>query len=84
MVRIGNRDLHNMVGIALLVGVLCGITAVLVDIDHLISFTLNWPVTTSRFLHTPALIIGGIILIACIACIGGLLLKTLLRRKRYV
>jgi len=83
MVRIGNRDLHKSIGIALLVGISSGVISVLVDIDHLISFALGWPTTMSRFLHTPALIVAICVIICCIACLGGLLYRSILR-KRYV
>jgi cytochrome b subunit of formate dehydrogenase len=81
MVRTWNRDLCNSIGIALFVGIFSGIGNVLVDIDHLISFTFGWPTTMSRFLHPYAVIIGGIIFIACIACMAGLLGRSILRKK---
>ena len=58
----------------------CGITGVLVDIDHIISWSTKG--LEGRFLHTPLLIFaGGIILITC-AYLGRLYIKRLLRSKR--
>jgi len=56
---------------ALLVGLLCGIVGVLVDLDHVIGHYLGWD---SHFLHTPLLIVSGAVICGALAYLGGLLL----------
>lgn len=62
----------------LFVGLLCGTVGVLVDIDHVISYYIGW---NDHFLHTPLLIISGAVLCCLIAYLGGLLYRSILKRK---
>lgn len=64
-----------MLWTTLLVGVLCGIVGILVDIDHLIS---HFNGRSGHFLHTPILIIAGIIICGALAYLGGLLIRMVL------
>ena len=61
---------------ALLIGILCGVCAVLVDVDHLASLVLDG--RTSRMWHTPLLTVSLCVAGYCIARIGGLLVKLVL------
>ena len=71
--------LHNQnIVSALLVFGICGLTGLLVDIDHPISYYLV-PEWGGRFLHTPLLIASCVVLCYCIACIGGLLVRMVLK-----
>ena len=58
-----------MLWTALLVGILCGIIGILIDIDHPISHLNGW---SGRFLHTPLLTVSGVVLCGLIAYFGGL------------
>ena len=62
-----------------------GLAGILVDIDHIIFwivqyFTKGELAFTGRVLHTPLLIGSGIVLLGCGAYLGGLYIKYLLRR----
>jgi membrane associated rhomboid family serine protease len=56
---------------ALLVGLLCGVVSVLVDLDHIVGHYLGW---NGRFLHTPLLIVAGVVILSLGAYLGRLLL----------
>jgi hypothetical protein len=60
--------------LALLVGLLCGIANVLVDMDHLPSYFGIGSRNQRRFMHRGFLIIG----FCGLACAGGLLLLLIL------
>ena len=62
---------YTMLYDALLVGFLCGVVGVLVDIDHVIALFTN---RSGRLLHPPLLITSSIVLCGLIAYVGGLLL----------
>lgn len=70
---------------ALLTFGLCGIVGVLVDIDHLIYYTVTYyklqAQITGRFLHTPIFIVVGSAIIGICAYIGGLYIKSVLRKR---
>lgn len=57
--------------------ILVGICSVVLDADHVATF--GHP---QRWLHLPFLIISGFILCCCLACVGGLYIKMVLRRRR--
>ncbi len=66
---------------ALLVGLLCGVVGVLVDLDHVISYYLV-PQWSDHFLHTPLLIVSGTITCGLIAYLGRPLIRMVLIKKR--
>jgi len=54
-----------------LIGLLCGVIGVLVDLDHVIAYYIG---RSNRFLHTPLLIVSSIVICGALAYLGGLLL----------
>ena len=60
----------------LIIGI-CGISGVLVDIDHFISYYFI-PEWSGRFLHTPILFTCCVVLCGLITYLGGLLLGSIL------
>ncbi len=64
---------------ALLVGLYCGAVGVLLDLDHVIAYRLGRINTNARVWHKPVGIIAGIIIISCLAYIGGLSIGVVLR-----
>jgi len=59
---------------------LCGLVGVLPDLDHVLAYEKGWDYLLVRPLHTPILIISSIILGGCLALLGGLLIKLVLKR----
>ncbi len=59
---------------------LCGIAGLLVDIDHPIAYYLLQE-ASGRFLHTPILIVGGIVLCCLGTYLAGLFIRLVLRKK---
>lgn len=64
----------------------CGVVSLLVDIDHVIAWAVQYvsegeTVLSSRFLHTPILIWAGTLIVIMCAYIGRLYIKYLLRNK---
>ena len=57
--------------------VLSGTIGVLVDIDHFIALFNGWE---ARFLHTPLLVASSIIILGLSTYLGGLFLRSILRR----
>lgn len=76
--RVDDSRNHSTFRSALLVGILGGILAVLVDIDHL---PILWGGQASRTFHIPLSIAAGFIAIYCFARIGGLLVGQVLSRR---
>jgi len=71
---ITHRILRNR---AFRISLIAGFSSCLLDLDHIATF--GHP---QRWLHLPFLIISGFILCCCLACIGGLYRKMVLRRHR--
>jgi len=67
---------YSLFGVPLWVIMLCGVLGILVDLDHPIAYYLN---LDGRFLHTPLLIISGLIFLGCCAYITGLFLRMVLK-----
>lgn len=61
---------------ALFIGFWSGIVGVCVDLDH---FTMLWGHPHGRIAHTPLVILAGIVGFYCLARIGGLLFRVVLR-----
>lgn len=59
---------------------ICGMAGVLVDIDHPVSYWVEGHFTQAD--HIPIAVIGCVVLFGVSACIGGLYLKLVLRRRR--
>lgn len=78
--RTVERILHSSRGkFALWLGLFGGAVNVLVDIDH---SPVLWGGKASRAFH-PAILIGaGVIALCCLACIGGLLVRMVLKNKQ--
>ena len=56
----------------------CGLVGVLVDLDHFIAY--YWLTgLNGRFLHTPLLIVSGVVFLGCCAYIARLLLRMVLK-----
>ena len=73
-------------GRALRIGLWCGLAGVLVDIDHIIFWIVQYFSKgelsyTGRFLHSPLLIASGIVLLSCGAYLGGFFFKCVLKKK---
>ena len=66
---------------SLLVFWLCGVAGVLVDLDHPIAYYLL-PELGGRFLHTPILIAGGLLLGGLGAYLAGLYFRLVLTRRK--
>lgn len=73
-----NRIFSLGIGKPLLIGLLCGVCGVLLDLDHPIAYALN--IGYPRFLHPVYFYISCGIIIGCISCVGGLLFKMVLKR----
>ena len=62
-------------------GIYCGIISVALDADHLLTFI--WPEEFgARPFHKIAFLVAGIVAIGCVACIGRLWIRMVLRRSR--
>ena len=69
---------YQVLGIPLWVIGICGIIGILVDLDHLIAY--YWLTgLNGRFLHTPILVISGIVLFGLGSYLTGLLVKLVLK-----
>ena len=70
----------NILRTSLLIGLCGGVVAVGLDIDHLLRV---WGlVEKGRALHPAALSIGLSVFVVSLSCLGGLLVKVVLRRAR--
>jgi hypothetical protein len=65
----------------LFIGLICGIVGVLPDIDHIVAYETGMDYTFVRPWHTSILVGSSIVLGTCYACLGGLLIKLVLRNK---
>jgi hypothetical protein len=81
LVRKVTDILVRTLGVTLCVGFLCGIINVLVDFDHPISFAFG--IENARFLHPYYFALSSGILFGCFSYVGGLLIKSVLRREEY-
>lgn len=64
---------------ALLVGLMCGLVGVLVDLDHIVAYYAGYPAGSGRVFHEHILIASGIMLCGLIAYLAGLLGKAILK-----
>lgn len=76
--RVDDSRNHSTFRSALLVGILGGVLAVLVDIDHL---PILWGGRASRTFHIPLFIAASLVAVYCFARLGGLLVEQVLSRR---
>ena len=60
----------KMLHTTLLIGLLCGIVGVLVDMDHVVAYFTGRP---DKFFHPHLLVASSVVLCSLVAYLGGLL-----------